>query len=68
MEWTPFVEPITNLLLIGLLVWYRINRKFKKEPVKGWKALIDRNMVEIIIGAMVVPGVVGVFAKMLNGG
>ena len=68
MDWPPFVEPITNLLLIGLLVWYRINRKFKKEAVKGVLPFMDRNIVEIIIGAMVVPGVVGVFAKMLNGG
>ena len=41
---------------------------FKKEAVKGVLPFMDRNIVEIIIGAMVVPGVVGVFAKMLNGG
>ena len=68
MEWTPFVEPVTNLFLIGLLVWYRIHRKFKNETVKGVLPFMDRNIVELIIGAMVVPGVVGVFAKMLNGG
>ena len=62
-EWMPLVEPGLDLVLVLILVWYRVNKKFKKEPFKGVRGFLDQNMVEIIIGAMVLPDFLAIIAR-----
>lgn len=49
------VGPFSNLLLVGLLVYYRMNKRFKKERSNGFWAFLDGNLVELIIAAVLIP-------------
>ncbi len=46
------------LAVLGVvaLVFYRLKRKFKKEPIKTWKAWLDRNIVELGLVSVIAPG------------
>ncbi|KKN57916.1 hypothetical protein LCGC14_0557470 [marine sediment metagenome] len=44
------------VLGVGALVFYRLKRKFKKEPIKTWKAWLDRNIVELGLVSVIAPG------------
>ena len=46
---------ILALLGMGLLVFYRMKRKFKKEGIKTWKAWADHNIVEIGLISVITP-------------
>ena len=44
------------VLGVAALVFYRLKRKFKKEPIKTWKAWLDRNIVELGLVSVIAPG------------
>jgi len=61
---TLFLPPVANILMLALLVYYRINKKFKKARDGFW-AFLDHNLVEIIFGAVLVPDMWGQIAKLI---
>ena len=44
-----------SLAGIAALVLYRVFRQFKREAVKGWVDFLDRNIVEVILAAIIAP-------------
>ena len=62
---TLFLPPVANILMLALLVYYRINKRFKKEQKDGFWAFLDHNLVELIFGAVLVPDLWGQIAKLI---
>jgi len=60
------VPPGQTLGGVALLVWYRQRKRFPKERVKGLFAFLDANMVELIIGAAILPDWLPLIAQVLN--
>lgn len=52
MIWLQFVPFASLLFCAALLVYYRLNKKFKKERAKNWREFAEANIVEIIIAVM----------------
>jgi hypothetical protein len=46
---------VINVAGLWFLVWYRVNRKFKKEKNETWRQGFEAYWVEIVITAVVVP-------------
>ena len=65
MEWVKITAPLAaNIILVMILVYYRLNRRFKKDR-KGIGPFLDHNLVEVIIGAVVIPDFAGLVTKLL---
>ena len=60
------VPPGQTLGGIAILVWYRQHKRFTKERVKGLGAFFDSNIVEIIIGAAILPDWLPLISQVLN--
>ncbi len=55
-----------NLLMLGLLVWYRMHKRFKKDRDGLW-SFLDHNLVELIFAAILVPDMWGQIAALISG-
>ena len=55
MMWSVIITGAITVVGLSGLIYYRLNRKFKKETVKGFWNFLDRNIVELIIGMTLVP-------------
>lgn len=62
----PSKSVIVTVLAMGGLILYRLKRKFKRERAKGILDFMDRNWVEIILGAAIVPGAVSTVLEMVK--
>ena len=60
------IPPLTTLVGLGLLVYYRSNRKFKRDKFKGFLEFLDSNIVELIFGAAIVPNFISTIVKMME--
>ena len=56
----------TMAVCVIALVWYRANRKWNKQPFNGILGFIDRNLVELILAAIPVPDLPGIFFKLFT--
>lgn len=57
---------IVTIFCISALVSYRKNRKFKQEKVSGFWDFLDRNIVEGILGMVLVPNLAAAIIKILE--
>jgi len=57
---------IISLLAIVALLYYRSRRKFRREATRGPWDFLDRNIVELILGAAIVPNAVKVAAEVVR--
>ena len=64
-EYLPLIGLGFNFLMVGLLVYYRLHKRFKKERAANKWELIESNVVEIIIGLIVIPDVVTLLVKAM---
>lgn len=55
MDWVAIIEASVALSGMGGLIFYRLKKRFKNEPVKTWKDWLDRNLVELAIAGVIVP-------------
>ena len=56
------------LAVIGLLalVFYRLKRRFKKEPIKTWKAWLDHNIVELGLISVIAPSAIRMVFELVK--
>lgn len=55
----------TDLILFAMLIYYRIHKKFKQERGGGLGAFLDRNIVELIFGIVLAPGLSDLLVGLL---
>ena len=65
-NWFLLAESATDLFLLFLLVWYRLKKRPRPEPVAGVFAFLDANLVELIFAAILIPGFVGMASKLIE--
>ena len=57
---------ILALVWMGLLVFYRMKRKFKKEGIKTWKSWSDHNIVEIGLISVITPSTIRMVVDLVR--
>ena len=63
------IDAAKVLILAGILIWYRQNKRFKEDRKQGmglW-IFLDSNIVETILGVAIVPSLMNL-AKLLSVG
>lgn len=55
MELQAQIELVVVVSGVAALILYRLKKKFKNEKIKGAWDFLDQNIVEVIIGMVLVP-------------
>ena len=60
-----FAPHVVNLLMLGLLIYYRQRKRFREDRKTGLWPFLDANIVEIIFGLMLVPDVADLIMQLV---
>jgi len=65
------IDALMTLAILGLLVWYRIKKRFKNDrTVKSFWGkfftFLDHNIVELTFAGVLLPGLPGMIAQAIS--